>query len=75
MSGVRADSTDGERGDTMPENLPTDESIKKLENAEKKRLVAPKKKKTAKHSITKSLTQELLCLAGGAGRGVSSATE
>lgn len=48
----------------MSIDLPTDESIKKLENAEKKRIVAPKKKKSAKHRITKSLTHELLCLAG-----------
>ncbi len=34
-----------ELGGTMPEDLPTAESIKKLENAEKKRLAAPKKKK------------------------------
>jgi len=34
-----------ELGGTMPKNLPTAESIKKLENAEKKRLAAPKKKR------------------------------
>ena len=34
-----------ELGGTMPEDLPTAESIRKLENAEKKRLTAPKKKK------------------------------
>jgi DNA-damage-inducible protein D len=33
-----------ELGGTMPENLPTAESIKKLERAEKKRLAAPKNK-------------------------------
>ncbi len=33
-----------ELGGTMPENLPTAESIKKLERAEKKRLAAPKSK-------------------------------
>lgn len=34
-----------ELGGTMPEDLPTAESIKKLERAEKKRLAAPKKSK------------------------------
>jgi DNA-damage-inducible protein D len=34
-----------ELGGTMPEDLPTAESIKKLERAEKKRLAAPKKPK------------------------------
>lgn len=34
-----------ELGGTMPEDLPTDKSIKKLEKAEKKRFAAPEKKK------------------------------
>jgi DNA-damage-inducible protein D len=34
-----------EVGGTMPEDLPTAESIKKLEHAEKKRLATPKKTK------------------------------
>ena len=34
-----------ELGGTMPEDLPTADSIKKLESAEKKRLAAPKKPK------------------------------
>jgi DNA-damage-inducible protein D len=34
-----------ELGGTMPEDLPTADSIKKLERAEKKRLAAPKKPK------------------------------
>ncbi len=33
-----------ELGGTMPEDLPTAESIKKLEHSEKKRLTAPKTK-------------------------------
>ncbi len=33
-----------ELGGTMPEDLPTADSIKKLERAEKKRLTAPKTK-------------------------------
>jgi DNA-damage-inducible protein D len=37
-----------ELGGTMPENLPTVESIKKLERAEKKRLAPPKEKVYAK---------------------------
>jgi len=56
-----------ELGRTMPENLPTAESIKKLERAEKKRLAAPKKSKKDDEA------QGLLCPAGGAGRTVSSA--
>jgi len=37
-----------ELGGTMPEDLPSANSIKKLERAEKKRLVAPKTKRKKK---------------------------
>jgi DNA-damage-inducible protein D len=44
QAGVVVRRAIAELGGTMPENLPTAESIKKLESAEKKRLVAPKAK-------------------------------
>jgi len=46
-AGVVVRQAIAELGGTMPEDLPTAESIKKLENAEKKRLAAPKKKKAS----------------------------
>jgi DNA-damage-inducible protein D len=44
QAGVVVRRAIAELGGTMPENLPTAESIKKLERAEKKRLAAPKNK-------------------------------
>jgi DNA-damage-inducible protein D len=49
QAGVIVRRAIAELGGTMPENLPMVESIKKLERAEKKRLAAPKNKKS-KHS-------------------------
>ena len=46
-AGVVVRQAIAELGGTMPEDLPTAESIKKLERAEKKRLAAPKKKKAS----------------------------
>jgi DNA-damage-inducible protein D len=44
QAGVVVRRAIAELGGTMPEDLPTEESIKKLERAEKKRLAAPKGK-------------------------------
>jgi hypothetical protein len=45
QAGVVVRRAIAELGGTMPEDLPTEESIKKLERAEKKKLAAPKEKK------------------------------
>lgn len=45
QAGVVVRQAIAELGGTMPEDLPTADSIKKLETAEKKRLTAPKSKK------------------------------
>lgn len=44
QAGVVVRRAIAELGGTMPEDLPTAESIKKLERAEKKRIAAPKSK-------------------------------
>ncbi len=44
LAGVVVRRAIAELGGTMPEDLPSADSIKKLERAEKKRLVAPKSK-------------------------------
>ena len=43
--GKKVRKTIQELGGTMPEDLPTERSIKSIENAEKKKLNPPKKKK------------------------------
>jgi DNA-damage-inducible protein D len=48
QAGVIVRRAIAEMGGTMPEHLPTPDSIKKLERAEKKRLAGPKSKKTLK---------------------------
>ena len=42
--GKKVRKTIQELGGTMPENLPVEDSIKKIENVEKKKIAAPKKK-------------------------------
>lgn len=42
--GKKVRQTIKDLGGTMPENLPVEESIKKIENVEKKKIVVPKKK-------------------------------
>ena len=43
--GKKVRQTIKDLGGTMPENLPVEESIKKIENVEKKKIVVPKKKR------------------------------